>query len=502
MAEEMPIRIQKAYAFHTALLFSFGLFALSLFSSSDNPTHAVLLGRSAKLWFATVALGCVSVLLAVIAKRYPRAVKYVDLTIKRVVVVGLVSVVTFEFLSVIFIRHFPPGALADIPLGSWAKTLLPERLFGGDGYRTLNTLEYIDDPVYGYRFSPNLNIDLNYPEFSFRVITDSNGFPNLDESLYENADVVVVGDSFSMGQTVDPDQAWPEQFGRMTGLRVLNLGVAGWDIYQYPLAIEQFATSASPKLIIVTLTNWNDMNPRYYEFDDYKKHGGVGGYREFLRTQSKIDEQWNSGLNGRPVRNYLQAFSRVVPVMVNNVTPFTVAAYGYIRHKVGAAAVPCKFALNGVEMEFYFRPNYYLADYVLSGDSDHLSRIAQDFDRISEIANRIESELIFVYLPDPAGIYMPLLRTATNKNECARSFSAEYENGEYILDLAKMEMERALGSNIGLLQDATPYLQQLAMEGEKLTWTTDFHPNALGHRRIAEFMSERVAEQFNGLFDD
>ncbi len=40
-----------------------------------------------------------------------------------------------------------------------------------------------------------------------------------------------------------------------------------------------------------------------------------------------------------------------------------------------------------------------------------------------------------------------------------------------------------------MIWDATPFLQEWARKGEKLTWTDDSHPNALGHRRIAEYVA-------------
>ena len=122
-----------------------------------------------------------------------------------------------------------------------------------------------------------------------------------------------------------------------------------------------------------------------------------------------------------------------------------------------------------------------------------------------------------MYLPQPERIYIPLLSDATDLNDCAKSVLEDYQSGRFDLDkfytayqvamffphdLKGLALRDPRAENIAaaraqdsdLLVDATPYLQSFAREGEQLAWTSDPHPNALGHKRIAEFVATLIKD--------
>ena len=63
--------------------------------------------------------------------------------------------------------------------------------------------KYNEDKELGLIRKPKLSFEVKAPEFSYFVRTDSRGFFNTqDETLYDNADIVTVGDSFTEGSGV------------------------------------------------------------------------------------------------------------------------------------------------------------------------------------------------------------------------------------------------------------------------------------------------------------
>lgn len=90
------------------------------------------------------------------------------------------------------------------------------------------------------RLKPNLNLRVTaHPEFQYTVITNSDG---LRDEAFEGAfDIAAIGDSFTFGFGVEEPEAWPARLENISGLRVANLGWAGWSSYVYPTTIKRYA---------------------------------------------------------------------------------------------------------------------------------------------------------------------------------------------------------------------------------------------------------------------
>lgn len=468
-------------SFLAITLLTLGLFALGLASQSANP---VFLGKSLRLWIAIVVLATVSTIMVIIAWRFAAAAQMV----KRVAFALALSILFLELIGFVLAPYLPIEMLLITP--HWVKDVLPESAFERENFRSMRRSEVIDDPVLGRRYAPRLDLVVKQGEIRHRLITDRNGFSNVDESLYDSADIVVAGDSFTMGSTVDLEESWPQQLRKITGLRVLNLGTAAWDVYQYPRVLERYGVLASPKFIIVTLTNFNDLSRRYYEYDDYRSaHNDIRGFGDFRRRVSSKEVAPGGGDN-----NYLYFVMR----NALNIAPFTNATLTFIKRKLWAAeaeaAQLCEFVLNGQRLQFRFSaPSLFLSMH--AGEVPDLGRVAEDFARIKAIADANSSKLYYVYLAAPEEIYIPLLDSATEMNACARSLLSDSVQGRFDMNRYSAQYEKALGENADLMVNVTPYLQKFALAGEKLAWSDEaFHPNALGHKRIAEFVARYVGK--------
>ncbi|MBV8191138.1 MAG: hypothetical protein JO339_28125 [Alphaproteobacteria bacterium] len=83
---------------------------------------------------------------------------------------------------------------------------------------------------------------------SFHTI-DADGLRSSGEKLISSdGSILAVGDSFTYGDEVLDEEAWPAQLQRLTGRRVLNGGVTGYGFDQIVLRAEQLAIIHEPSL--------------------------------------------------------------------------------------------------------------------------------------------------------------------------------------------------------------------------------------------------------------
>jgi hypothetical protein len=340
--------------------------------------------------------------------------------------------------------------------------------------------------------APNLDLQVIEGDINYREITDSNGFANVDETLYDQADVVIAGDSFTRGWGVELDQSWPQGLAQSSGLRVLNLGHGGWHMYQYPRVLERFAADLSPSTVVVTLTSFRDLSPSFYLYADYRlEHPEITNWHEFPgrkpgSSSSRFMDEVKQHISER---NFLRLLYR----LGGNVAPFATNTAAYMMDPLGPENL-CKFSLSGTRIKQKFT---HMAHFEGSGvehtlGSVQLDRVAQDLARIRDFATAKGARLHIVYLPYPEEIYVPLLSSATELNECASSVLSRYQSGEIYVNRFYPEYEKALGPDSAPLVDATPYLQSLAAEGQQLVWISDNHPNQAGHQGIAEFIAALI----------
>jgi lysophospholipase L1-like esterase len=70
-------------------------------------------------------------------------------------------------------------------------------------------------------------------------------------TISSHGSILAVGDSFTYGDEVFDEEAWPAQLQRLTGRRVLNGGVTGYGLDQVVLRTEQLVVEHSPSSIVV-----------------------------------------------------------------------------------------------------------------------------------------------------------------------------------------------------------------------------------------------------------
>lgn len=109
-------------------------------------------------------------------------------------------------------------------------------------------------PIHGEKANKIYDQDAGYRLNPGHPSIDSHGFRNKGEKPHVFA---AVGDSHTYGSNVEPEESWPEQFEKMTGVPTYNFGVGSYAVYAY-FANAHRALEQGYKSIIIALLIHND----------------------------------------------------------------------------------------------------------------------------------------------------------------------------------------------------------------------------------------------------
>src|SRR5262249_54586850 len=110
-------------------------------------------------------------------------------------------------------------------------------------------------PFQGYMYSPVYGV--NVPVMSVHLTTDKNGFIHNNQAP-ERPDIAVIGDSF-VADALDESDTFGRRLERISGLRVANLGVAGYGPFQYLEVLKRYALPLKPKYAFFVFYAGNDI---------------------------------------------------------------------------------------------------------------------------------------------------------------------------------------------------------------------------------------------------
>ncbi len=169
--------------------------------------------------------------------------------------------------------------------------------------------------------------------YDLDVRYDRNGFRNPID--LDQADVVILGDSFAESSWVVYDDIVSARLGKALGTRVLNLGHNGYGPQQELVVLKRFGISVQPKIVVWLFYEGNDLQ-------DYVR------YEEIRADWNQFISKDNTFANRSFSRTVLKALAR----MLSSKRPTPEArqlgegAYGTLTAGEGA----------GERMYFYFRP--------------------------------------------------------------------------------------------------------------------------------------------------
>jgi hypothetical protein len=142
-------------------------------------------------------------------------------------------------------------------------------------FRTRNVFQYevghtVYDPVLGYRLSPKLDVAFDNVEFKSAVRTNAVGFRDDDRSLAA-PDVLFLGDSYVFGWGVDEVEGVEKQYEKLSGKKVLNMGVPGYSNVQELMMLYKWAQSSPPngKKVVLFLSANDFLDNENTSFDAF-----------------------------------------------------------------------------------------------------------------------------------------------------------------------------------------------------------------------------------------
>ena len=131
----------------------------------------------------------------------------------------------------------------------------------------------INDPILGLKLPPHT------------LGHDANGFRN--DSVSQQADVVVLGDSQTWGVNAERKDAWPQQLSKLSGLSAYNMGMGGFGPVQYKAVLPQ-ALRLSPKIIVVGFYFGNDIYDAYHMAYQYEAHRDLPTYQKLVKMEGRV----------------------------------------------------------------------------------------------------------------------------------------------------------------------------------------------------------------------
>jgi hypothetical protein len=157
---------------------------------------------------------------------------------------------------------------------------------------------------------------------------------NICEKEIRKGGVLAVGEVFTEGGTAVADgDTWPAQLERITGVPVLNAGVAGYATDQSVLRAEQLLPKAQPKTLVLGLLDEAIGRTSLSSYGVSKPYFTLDGGRLVYHPPRRLaaDEPPTSGWPGRA--RAILGYSAVLDVVLSRLAP------GYWHGHAGAGVV-------------------------------------------------------------------------------------------------------------------------------------------------------------------
>ena len=330
-------------------------------------------------------------------------------------------------------------------------------------------------------YKPDLNVQMKHREAGYwTLVTDSHGFVNRDESLYRTADVAIVGDSFMQGVLVDFDESFAQRLAARAKLRVLNLGVAGYDAWQYPRVLRAHALAARPRVIIAGLFGSNDWNARFPLYARFLADHPDGDYLAFLDAQLERGRAATAGLLHLPERLYGESY--LVGAIRGVLDPSRTggaAETDYDEVVLGGRPVRARLR-EAVRLWRAIGPDGMIEAHRLG-----IEQLERSLAELRTMADGVGARLVVLYVPAMEEVYLPLLEP----DDGAWGGTSRSAVLDKLARVGAVVRDRVPAAE---LLDLTAPLQALAARGEELYWIHDPHWNRRGNAAVAEIVARHL----------
>lgn len=222
--------------------------------------RAILLGRYTLDAMITL-LVVTPILLAALWGLWKKKTPPADLAAQRLAKFKIISLVVSILLAIVFV---------DVAL-----RLTQRKVYVGTEqsyHRAPNNIYhgvFNDKPEFAFSYPKTLP---GYPDVAYTLTVDARGFRN--PQALDQADWIVLGDSFAEGSGVSDEQVWVRRLAEKRGVTIYNLGMSGGSPVTYLDTLQKFGVALNPKVALYMLYEGNDFrdsNFRAAKLEDPRK---------------------------------------------------------------------------------------------------------------------------------------------------------------------------------------------------------------------------------------
>lgn len=323
---------------------------------------------------------------------------------------------------------------------------------------SIGELEQFDD---SYRMKKNFVKLINWPSFTYYIITNSFGFRDSkigEKKIKNNKYITFLGDSMTFAQGVDYEESFVGVFNKKVkennGFEVLNMGIGGHHIYDQEKLFYDFVEKRNEKPSHVIIC----MNEHFvYLFENTHKNNFIKDGYLFNKKKWKF-------------------------AYLKRMLDSKIAAYSFFRNHLRSLQtkyIKMKKEKSIPYLELYSKKNK-------MSDENIRKRLYSKLKQFDEYCNNFGVKTIYVYIPTADSFHF-------------NNFLANYGEDEnnYDVDLYEKIIKEYCENNAIEFYSIKSALEKQHKEGHMLRFKTDGHFNNFANKIIGEYLYEKIFVEDN-----
>jgi hypothetical protein len=320
-------------------------------------------------------------------------------------------------------------------------------------------------------------------EFVYAWTTDRRGFKNPEAvSALERVEIVALGDSFTEGMGVAPEQAWPALLTR-AGRPTYNLGVQGYAPTQLAGALRAYGLALSPRTVIVGWCSGSFLRQEAFLDEDAARRNRrfAGGIQTFVEREIRQQRRFVTSV----------LFQLAYEAVASAVTALK-DLFRETRGPAPAAPLVVAEAFRPWAGRIGAVPGWSLEMKWIEGGAPVWRSALGALASIRDQARSIGADVLLVYLPGLGEMYFekatgrPLPERYLEKIEAAALERFCRQNGLGFVNLSERVRSHVASLSAGSSPSDYPYL------------TRDAHLSARGHELVAGEILEYLRRHDRG----